>query len=80
MKKLLLLTITTFLFAQTPFLNGLQRAYAEEQRDACALAKSEAREKYNVQSMDVGCLCEKSDSKEWTCVAKFTYLLKPTEK
>jgi hypothetical protein len=76
MKKLLLLTLTTFLFAQSPLLDGLERGLAEEQRDACALAKAEARNKYDVKDMDVGCLCEKSDSREWRCFVKFQYLPK----
>ena len=80
MKKLLLLTLTTFLCAQTPLLSSPQRANPPEQRDACALAKSLAKEKYNVQSMDVGCRCEKSDAKDWSCVVKFQYLPQTTEK
>ncbi|MDD2791043.1 MAG: hypothetical protein PHU40_10320 [Sulfurimonas sp.] len=78
MKTLLLLTITTFLFAQTPLSEGIERAFALDKNDSCDMAKAQAKAKYDVKDMDVGCLCEKSDSREWSCIARFKYL--PKEK
>ncbi|MDD2906279.1 MAG: hypothetical protein PHH41_09255 [Sulfurimonas sp.] len=76
MKTLFLLTITTFLFAQEPLQEGIERAFALEKNDSCDKAKKEAKAKYDVKDMDVGCLCEKSDSREWSCIARFLYLPK----
>ncbi|MBU1990108.1 hypothetical protein KJ691_05110 [bacterium] len=76
MKKLILLTLSTLLFAQTALIQGLERGSNIEKRDACALAKKTAKENYDVKDIDVGCLCEKSDSREWMCFVHFMYLPK----
>ncbi len=74
MKTLILLTITTFLFAESTLLDGLERASAQHKREACQMAKKIARENYNVQDMNVGCNCEKSDAREWMCFVRFKYI------
>ena len=74
MKKLLLITISTFLLAGSALQDGLERGSAPFQRDACKIAKQEARDNYDVKDIDVGCNCEKSDSREWMCFVKFKYL------
>lgn len=74
MKKLLLLILATFLWAQSPLAKGLERASAQYQSDACKMAKTIAKEKYDVKDIDVECVCEKSDSREWMCFVRFEYL------
>lgn len=80
MKKILLIAISTILFAQTDVNNklvdGLERASAPYQRDACKMAKAEARKNYDVKDINVGCTCEKSDAREWMCFVRFKHLPK----
>lgn len=76
MKKLLLIMLSTVLFADSPLLDGLERGNSPYKRDACKMAKAEARKNYNVVDINVGCSCEKSDAREWMCFVKFKYLPK----
>ncbi len=77
MKTLILLTITTILFAQSTLVDGLERASAKHKREACLMAKQIARENYNVEDMNVGCNCERSDAREWMCFVRFKYIKEP---
>ncbi len=79
MKQLLLITISTLIFAQDQLIEGLERGSAVHKKEACSIAKEEARKKYDVQDMNVGCNCEKSDSRLWMCFVKFKYLPKAKE-
>jgi hypothetical protein len=76
MKKLLLITLSTFLFSDALLIGGIESASAKEKAEACESAKTQAKENYNVQDMNVGCTCEKSDAKEWMCFVRFEYLAK----
>lgn len=78
MKKLILLTLATFLFAQSGLVEGLERASDKYKYDACKMAKTIAKANYDVKDIDAECICEKSDAKEWMCFVKFQYL--PKEK
>jgi len=73
MKKLLFLTLATFLWAQNPLADGLERASSKHKFDACKMAKAIAKENYDVQEINAECTCEKSDAKEWMCFVKFKY-------
>lgn len=74
MKKLLLIAISTLLLADSALLDGLERASHEYKREACNMAKAEAKKNYDVKDMNVGCSCEKNDSREWMCFVRFKYL------
>ena len=76
MKKLLLLILSTFIFADSNLIDGLERGSSLYKRDACNIAKEEARKNYNVQDMNVGCNCEKSDAREWMCFVRFKHIQK----
>ncbi|WP_373001684.1 hypothetical protein [Sulfurimonas sp.] len=76
MKILILSIIATFLLADSKLIDGLERASAEHKRDACALAKKEAKKNYDVKEMNAGCNCEISDAREWMCFVKFKHLSK----
>jgi len=76
MKTLLLLLITSALFAQEEATQGLERALMPQKRDACIEAKRKAKENYNIIDMNVGCTCEKSDDRRWNCFVIFTHIPK----
>jgi len=73
MKKFILLTICTFLFAEPMLIDGLERANSKYKRDACKMAKSKAKRNFNVKDMNVGCSCEIFDSRDWMCYVHFKY-------
>ncbi|MEA1917206.1 MAG: hypothetical protein U9N42_06720 [Campylobacterota bacterium] len=54
--------------------NGIEDGYAKYKSDACDRAKEQAYEKHNILNMDVGCSCEKDDSRQWMCVVKYEYV------
>jgi hypothetical protein len=76
MKKLILIVVSTFLLADSTLVDGLERGSSRYKSDSCDIAKAKAKENYDIKEMDVGCVCEKSDSKEWMCFIKFKYLPK----
>lgn len=76
-KSILFLTlIITLSFAEQTPTKGLERASAQESRDACQEAKKAAKEKYNVVDINVGCTCEKSSPHLWSCFVGFTHIPK----
>lgn len=78
MKTLILLLIATLSFAVQAPIQGLERASAPQKRDACQLAKEQARQNDNVVDINVGCTCEKSSPYLWICFVGFEYI--PQEK
>lgn len=74
MVKLILLIISTVILANEQLFDGLERASSQYKREACQMAKDSAKKNYNVQDMNVGCNCEKSDAREWMCFVRFKYL------
>ncbi|MBU1657661.1 hypothetical protein KKG72_01235 [bacterium] len=80
MKKLILMTLSTFLLAENVVVDGLERAMAQYKRDACEKAKSRAKENYDVKDINAECTCEKSDSREWMCFVRFKHLPKTSDK
>ena len=75
MKLLLFLLsiIALALWAEGEVKEGYERGIHEYQRDACISAKKEARQNYEIVTMDPGCRCEKSDDRQWQCDVGFTY-------
>lgn len=76
MKTLLLFLLLTLGFAEELPLEGLERASAQEQRDACQEAKNIAKANYDIVELNVGCTCEKSSPHLWTCFVGFTHMPK----
>ncbi|MDY0117292.1 MAG: hypothetical protein RBR59_06940 [Sulfurimonadaceae bacterium] len=78
MKKIILFLalIVSISFAEATPVKGLERASAQEQRDACKEAKRVARENYNIVDINVGCTCEKSSPHQWSCFVGFTHIPK----
>ena len=68
------------LWAGDQIQKSYERAIARYERDACDMAKQQARERYDVVEMDPGCRCEITDGREWLCDVGFTCRVKEKEK
>lgn len=73
MKLLLLSIIALTLWAEGSVKEGYERGMHKYQRDSCMAAKQQARQNYEIITIDPGCKCEKSDDRLWQCDVGFTY-------
>lgn len=73
MRALLLFFISLSLWGEAHPTEGLERAVGRYKHDVCDEAKRLAKERYEIVDMDVGCICEMTDSREWICFSKFIY-------
>jgi hypothetical protein len=75
MKKLLLITLLPlFTLADANLTHELERGIAKDKREACRIAKNQAKENYKVVELNVGCSCEKTDGRDWLCFVGFSSL------
>jgi len=75
MKKLLLITIIPILtLADSNLTQELERGIAKDKREACKIAKTNAKQNYKVVNLNAGCSCEKTDGRDWLCFVGFSSL------
>lgn len=76
MKTSIIFLIFSISFADQIGIKGLERASAQDRRDACIEAKRIAKENYDIVKINVGCTCEKSSPHQWSCFVGFTHIPK----
>lgn len=73
---MIFLTAMTLLGSETTETRveeGFERGIERYQRDACDIARKNAKAKYAIVEMDAGCRCERGDDHNWHCDIGFTY-------